>query len=159
MDCGEATIILDHGKAFWKSKIAPSTNVDVGSISAPSVENACPEEQGVRVSHEMDAAAEDNEVHQEGEDDADDPLKCKLGDEFLTWEVDGGVVADQRVKDGWGDKLFQVHWPHEIAHQKLKTEEDCWNILFPVDWYLAVNGPLGWTNASLPDNVDAFTEY
>ena len=31
--------------------------------------------------------------------------------------------------------------------------------MFPVDWYLAENGPLGWTNASLPDNVDAFTEY
>lgn len=67
--------------------------------------------------------------------------------------------ADQHVKDGSGEKLFQVHWPHELALHKLKTEEDCWNILFPVDWYLAENGPLGWTNASLPDNVDAFTEY
>ena len=105
---GEATIILDHGKAFWKPKIAPSTNVDMGSISAPSVENACPDEQGVRGNHEMDATAEeDNEVHQEGEDDANDPLKCKLGGEFLTWEkLDGGMVADQRAKDGWGDKLF-----------------------------------------------------
>ena len=36
---GEATIVLDHGKAFWKPKITPSTNRDVGSVSGPAVEN------------------------------------------------------------------------------------------------------------------------
>ena len=27
----------------------------------------------------------DNEEHQEGDDDVNDPLKCKLGGEFLKW--------------------------------------------------------------------------
>ena len=154
-------MVLDHGKAFWKPNVTPTADADMGSVTAPSVENASLEEQGARGSHEMEAEAEeDNEGHQEGEDDVDDPLKCKLGGEFLKWEImEGGVVADQCAKDGWGDKMLQMHWPHEMAHQEHKTEEDCWNILFPVDWYLAENGPLSWTNASLPDNVDALTEH
>ena len=98
-------MVLDHGKAFWKPKVTPTADADMGSVTAPSVENACPEEQGARGSHEMEAEAEDNEGRQEGEDDVDDPLKCKLGGEFLKWEImEGGVVADQRAKDGWGDK-------------------------------------------------------
>ena len=158
---GEATIVLDHGKAFWKPKITPSTNGDVGSVSSPAVENDRLEEEEDRGDHEMEAAREDdNEGHEEGEDDANDPLKCKLGGEFLKWEkLDSGVIVDQRAKDGWGNKLFRVHWPRETAHQEHKTEEECWNLLFPVHWFLAENGPLGWTNASLPDNVDVFTEY
>ena len=109
----------------------------------------------------MEAAREDdNEGHEEGEDDANDPLKCKLGGEFLKWEkLESGVKVDQRAKDGWGNKLFRVHWPRETAHREHKTEEECWNLLFPVHWFLAENGPLGWTNASLPDKVDVFTEY
>ena len=31
--------------------------------------------------------------------------------------------------------------------------------MFPVDWFLAQEGPLGWTNASLPANVDRFSEF
>ena len=82
----------------------------------------------------MEAAREDdNEGHEEGEDDANDPLKCKLGGEFLKWEkLDSGVIVDQRAKDGWGNKLFRIHWPRETAHQEHKTEEECWNLLFPV---------------------------
>ena len=158
---GEATIVLDHGKAFWKPKITPSTNRDIGSVSGPAVENDRLEEEEDQGDHEMEAAREDdNEGHEEGEDDANDPLKCKLGGEFLKWEkLDSGVIVDQRAKDGWGNKLFRVHWPRETAHQEHKTEEECWNLLFPVHWFLVENGPLGWTNASLPDNVDVLTEY
>lgn len=36
-----------------------------------------------------------------------------------------------------------------------KTEE----LVFPVDWLLAQEEPLGWTNASLPANVDRCSEF
>ena len=134
----EATIVLDHGKAFWKPKITPPTNGDVGSVSGPVVENDRLEEEDDRGDHEMEAARDDdNEGHEEGEDEANDPLKCKLGGEFLKWEkLNSGVIVDQRAKDGWGNKFFRVHWPRETAHQEHKTEEECRNLLFPVHWLM-----------------------
>ena len=37
-----------------------------------------------------------------------------------------------------GVTLFRVHWPRETAHQEHKTEEECWNLLYPVpNWFLA----------------------
>lgn len=49
------------------------------------------------------------------------------GGEFLKWEkLDDSVAVHQRAKDGWGDKLFRVHWPREMAHQEHKTEEESW---------------------------------
>jgi hypothetical protein len=69
---GEATIVLDHGKVFWKP-ITPSTNGDVSSVSGPAVENNRLEEEEDRGDHEMEAAGEDdNEGHEEGEDDVDE---------------------------------------------------------------------------------------
>ena len=92
-----------------------------------------------------------------GESDGTDPLECKLGDEVFRWEkMEGGVTIDQCAKD---DRQFKFLWPHEVVQLKHKTEEDCWNLMFPVDWFLAQEGPLGWTNASLPANVDRFSEF
>ena len=63
---GEATIVLDHGKVFWKP------NGDVGSVSGPAIENDCLEEED-RGDHEMEAVGEDdNEGHEEGEDDVNE---------------------------------------------------------------------------------------
>ena len=121
---------MGHRKALWKPKITP-TNGDVGLVSGPPVENDRIEEEKDQGDHEMEAAGEDdNEGHEEGEDDVNAPLKCKLGGEFPKWEkVDSGVIVDQRAKDGWGNKLFRVHRPRETAHQEHKTEEECWNLL------------------------------
>ena len=55
---GKATIVLDHGKAFWKPKITP-TNRDVGSVSGPAVENDHLEKEEDQGDHEMEAARED----------------------------------------------------------------------------------------------------
>ena len=56
----EATIVLDHREVVWKP------NGDVGSVSGPAEED-----QG---GHEMEAAGEDdNEGHEEGEDDVNEP--------------------------------------------------------------------------------------
>ena len=73
--------------------------------------------------------------------------------------MEGGVTIDQRAKDGCSDRQFKFIWPREVVQLKHKTEEDCWNLMFPVDWFLAQEGPLGWTNASLPANVDRFSEF
>ena len=61
---GEATIVLDHGKAFWKPIVTSSTNGDVGSVSGPAVENDRLEKED-RGGYEMEAAGEDGkEGHQ-----------------------------------------------------------------------------------------------
>eukprot|EP00731_Ephydatia_muelleri_P037075 Em0391g4a len=54
---GKATIVLDHGKAFWKPKITP-TNRDVGSVSGPAVEKIVLRKKN-QGDHEMEAARED----------------------------------------------------------------------------------------------------
>ena len=59
---GEATIVLDHEKVFWKP------NGDVGLVSCPAVENDCLEEED-RGGHEMGAAGEDDN---EGHDDVNE---------------------------------------------------------------------------------------
>ena len=104
-----------------------------------------------------DDVLEEESMLEGGESDGTDPLECK---EVLKWEkMEGGVTFDQRAKVGCTDRQFKFLWPHEVVQLKHKTEEDCWNLMFPVDWFLAQEGPLGWTNASLPANVDRFSEF
>ena len=107
---------------------------DVGLVSGPVVENDHLEEED-RGDHEMEAAGEDNKMKDTKVKmmSSRHPPKSKLGGESLEWEKlnnDNGVIVDQRAKDGWGDKLFRVHWPRESAHQEHKTEEECWNQVF-----------------------------
>ena len=159
---GGVGITLDHGKSFWKPKKTPlsGNGADAGctSIAENPRQEAIEEEEDDHRNEDIeDDVPEEESMLEGGESDGTDPLECKLGDEVLKWEkMEGGVTIDQRAKDGCTDRQFKFLWPHEVVQLKHKTEEDCWNLMFPVDWFLAQEGPLGWTNASLPANVDNF---
>ena len=162
---GGVGITLDHGKSFWKPKKTPlsGNGADAGCTSIaenPRHEAIDSEEEDHRNEDIEDDVPEEESMLEGGESDGTDPLECKLGDEVLKWEkMEGGVTIDQRAKDGCSDRQFKFIWPREVVQLKHKTEEDCWNLMFPVDWFLAQEGPLGWTNASLPANVDRFSEF
>lgn len=162
---GEERPCTDHGKAFWK----PPKNVQPEPVSQPPPQNrretAGPEhedgmeEEGGRAGP-MREEDEEEALRSDGEIDVNDALNCKMGDKWLQWRVSElGATEDQRAKDGWQDINAKVLWRGPLASKTYFTEEDCLHQMLPLDWLCDREGPLGWTNASLPTNSKPFSEY
>ncbi|KAL5510051.1 hypothetical protein EMCRGX_G005521 [Ephydatia muelleri] len=83
--------------------------------------------------HQQDI--EEDETHGE-EYDSNDPLQLKLGDEIIKWTVlDDGVTVDQRSKDGFTWKQCAINWPSDLEVAEFRTALDCWNIMFPFQFF------------------------
>ena len=127
------------------------------AVPLPDEEDQHEEEEPDDNAHQQ--AVEEDETHGE-EYDSNDPLQLKLGDEIIKWTVlDDGVTVDQRSKDGFTWKQCAINWPSGLEVAELRTALDCWNIMFPFQFFFGGDGVLRWTNESLPHNIHPFTEY
>ena len=175
---GNQNLEFDHGQAFWKpaarevltstgSAVPPAgTAVPPAGTAVPPAGSAVPlpdeedqheEEEPDDNAHQQDI--EEDETHGE-EYDSNDPLQLKLEDEIIKWTVlDDGVTVDQRSKDGFTWKQCAINWPSGLEVAEFRTALDCWNIMFPFQFFFGGDGILRWTNESLPHNIHPFTEY
>eukprot|EP00731_Ephydatia_muelleri_P022143 Em0014g734a len=142
---------IDHGRAFWKPaarEVLTSTGSAVppagtavppagSAVPLPDEEDQHEEEEPDDNAHQQDI--EEDETHGE-EYDSNDPLQLKLGDEIIKWTVlDDGVTVDQRSKDGFTWKQCAINWPSGLEVAEFRTALDCWNIMFPFQFFFGVN--------------------
>eukprot|EP00731_Ephydatia_muelleri_P021277 Em0013g1004a len=161
---GDQNLEFDHGRAFWKPaarEVLTSTGSAVtpagSAVPLPDEEDQHEEEEPDDNAHQQDI--EEDKTHGE-EYDSNDPLQLKLGDEIIKWTVlDDGVTVDQRSKDGFTWKQCAINWPSGLEVAEFRTALDCWNIMFPIQFFFGGDGVLRWTNESLPHNIQPFTEY
>ena len=124
----------------------------------PDVEDQHEEEEPDDNTHQQDI--EDDETHGEEEYDSNDPLQLKLGEEIIKWTVVEDVVTvDQRSKDGFTCQWCTINWPSGLEVAEFRTVLDCWNVMFPFQFFFGDDGVLCWTNESLPHNIYPFSEY
>ncbi|KAL5470832.1 hypothetical protein EMCRGX_G028867 [Ephydatia muelleri] len=159
---GDQNLEFDHGRAFWKPaarEVLTSTGSAVtpagSAVPLPDEEDQHEEEEPDDNAHQQDI--EEDKTHGE-EYDSNDPLQLKLGDEIIQWTVlDDGVTVDQRYGFTW--KQCAINWPSGLEVAEFRTALDCWNIMFPIQFFFGGDGVLRWTNESLPHNIHPFTEY
>eukprot|EP00960_Hanusia_phi_P076747 768604-Hanusia_phi.AAC.4 len=165
--CGEKFAISMNGDVLMKNLVEGSTSTSPvdGNAEDMQVNDGFDrefEECMIEMLSETECSDQDEEVF------APPPtgcsLSCTLDQEVLQWQnCRDGVVEDQRVSMGFVFTKSSIKWPAHIQRSDFKSPMDCWETLFPWQFFFGrdeTNGScLKWTNDSLPSDVPPFTVH
>ena len=128
---GSTTVVLDHGRAYWKPQQEHSSASLAlqTSRSETEVREEIQPSDNEKESEEDDGRCENSDTN---------PLHIKLDDGIVKWELlEGGVTVDQRVKNGFSSSCkCSITWPTNVEIAEFKDVGDCWGIMFPSDFFL-----------------------
>ena len=86
-------------------------------------------------------------------------MQLKLAEEIIQWTVlDDGVTVDQQSKDGFTWQRCTIIWPSGLDVAEFLTVLDCWNVMFPFQFFFGDEG-LDWTDRVYLTTYIFFSEY